>query len=111
MIREFLIVASLATPVFADPPRIVDAVADASGTVSVTLRHGDTGWDHYADGWRVETENGDVIGTRELLHAHENEQPFTRSLNLPGLPDEPIFIRAKCNVTGWAETRSPLTRR
>ncbi len=78
--------------------------------VSVTLAHPDTGWDHYADGWRVETEDGTVLGTRELLHPHVEEQPFTRSLTVNDLPDGPLFIRAKCSVDGWSDTRVSLLR-
>src|SRR5687768_11093078 len=54
--------------------------------VSTTLRHEDTGWGHYADGWRVVAEDGHVLGTRELLHPHQNEQPFTRSLGGIAIP-------------------------
>jgi len=50
--------------------------------IDVTLRHGDTGWDHYADRWDVLDEAGNVLGSRVLAHPHENEQPFTRSLRL-----------------------------
>ncbi len=78
--------------------------------VSVTLAHPDTGWDHYADGWRVETEDGTVLGTRELLHPHVEEQPFTRSLTVNDLPEGPLFIRAKCSVDGWSDTRVSLLR-
>ncbi|MEL7027071.1 MAG: hypothetical protein AAGO57_07585, partial [Pseudomonadota bacterium] len=72
----------------------------------VTLRHGDTGWDDYADGWRVELADGSVLGTRELLHPHVNEQPFTRSLSGVEIPDgtNEVFIRASTNVDGWGET-------
>ena len=48
-------------------------------------------------------EDGTVIGTRELLHPHVEEQPFTRSLSVSDLPDEPLFIRARDNVGGWSE--------
>lgn len=77
--------------------------------MSVTLAHPDTGWDHYADGWRIETEDGTVVGTRELLHPHVEEQPFTRSLTVNDLPRGPLFIRAKCSVDGWSLTRVALT--
>ena len=72
---------------------------------SVTLTHPDTGWDHYADGWRVETEDGTILGTRELLHPHENEQPFTRSLGNVSIPDgtQRVLIRARCNQDGWSD--------
>jgi hypothetical protein len=34
----------------------------------------------YADGFRVSTLAGQVLGERKLLHDHQNEQPFTRDL-------------------------------
>ncbi|MFT5450038.1 MAG: hypothetical protein ACI9DC_005240 [Gammaproteobacteria bacterium] len=30
--------------------------------VSVTLRHADSGWEHYADAWRVSGKDGVVLG-------------------------------------------------
>ncbi len=96
----------------ADPAEIVGATAQQSGaawTVSVTLRHADTGWDDYADGWRIVTGNGTVIGTRVLAHPHVNEQPFTRSLSRVDLPGEPLFIESSTNVTGWSGDLLPLT--
>ena len=67
-----------------------------------TLSHPDTGWDHYADGWRVELADGTVLGTRELAHPHVNEQPFARSARIM-VPDgvTRVFIRARCNLDGW----------
>ena len=56
---------------------------DGSYHFSVTLRHADTGWDHYADRWEVLTPEGEIIATRTLYHPHVDEQPFTRSL--PGV--------------------------
>jgi hypothetical protein len=47
----------------------------------VTVRHGDKGWEHYANKWDVVAPDGKVLGTRELLHPHDHEQPFTRSLS------------------------------
>ena len=98
----------------ADPAEIVvtEARADAGGwTVSVTLRHGDTGWDDYADGWRILDGDGRVIGTRELLHPHVQEQPFTRSLRVEALPDGPLFVESSTSVTGWSGARVALERR
>ena len=56
--------------------------AESGGTwrFDVTVRHADTGWDHYADGWDVLAPDGTVLGTRTLFHPHVGEQPFTRSL-------------------------------
>jgi hypothetical protein len=34
----------------------------------------------YADGFRVKTPGGGVLGERKLLHDHQDEQPFTRDL-------------------------------
>ena len=43
--------------------------------------HPDTGWDDYADGWRVLDMDGNELGMRVLHHPHVDEQPFTRSLS------------------------------
>jgi hypothetical protein len=69
------------------------------------LRHGDTGWDDYADGWRIETPAGEVLGTRVLHHPHVEEQPFTRSLGGVEIGPEvtEIVVRTRTNVTGWAD--------
>ncbi len=69
--------------------------------VSVTLRHGDTGWEHYADLWVVESLEGELLGRRVLAHPHENEQPFTRSQTIaipPGVTR--VRVRAGDNVEG-----------
>jgi len=47
----------------------------------VTVRHDDSGWDHYVDKWEVLAPDGTVLGTRTLYHPHVDEQPFTRSLS------------------------------
>ena len=69
--------------------------------VSVTLRHGDTGWKHYANLWVVESLGGKELGRRVLVHPHEDEQPFTRSLTLT-LPAgvTKVRVRAGDNVGG-----------
>ena len=104
----------LATPALADSPVIEDATARRTGTTwsfSVTLSHPDTGWDHYADGWRVEAPDGTELGYRELLHPHVNEQPFTRSLGGVAVPGDlgEVMIRARDNIDGWATATYPLT--
>ncbi len=86
---------------------IVDAKASKVGdswSFSVTLRHGDTGWDHYADQWQVYTASGDFLGSRELAHPHVNEQPFTRSLSGVVVPKgvEEVVIKARDSVHGVA---------
>ncbi len=66
----------------------VKAAKSGNGTYrfSVTLKHADTGWDHYADKWEVVGPDGNVLGKRVLAHPHVNEQPFTRSLSGVKIP-------------------------
>ena len=66
----------------------VEAVRDGPGVwrFHVSVAHGDTGWDHYADKWDVVAPDGTVLGTRVLVHPHEAEQPFTRSLGGVEIP-------------------------
>ncbi len=86
---------------------VVDAEAtcEAGGCrFSVSVRHADTGWDHYADHWRVLTPNGSELGRRVLLHPHVNEQPFTRALDAVPIPEgvERVVIEAHDSVHGYA---------
>jgi len=75
---------------------------DGSYSFSVSVRHDDTGWDHYADAWEIVGPDGTVLGTRVLLHPHENEQPFTRSLGGVAIPDDvrAVIVRAHDKVHG-----------
>ena len=81
--------------------------ANGLWTVHVTLEHEDSGWDHYADAWRVVNEKGDVLGNRILYHPHENEQPFTRSLGNVLVPKgvSIVFVEAHDKVHGWSKQR------
>jgi hypothetical protein len=115
IMRTFITLAFglCATTALADPAVIEGAEARASGSAwsfSVTLSHGDTGWDDYADGWRVVDEAGTELGYRELLHPHVNEQPFTRSLGGVAIPEGTtrVYIEARTNVTGWDAARFPV---
>lgn len=75
--------------------------------VAVTLRHGDTGWEHYVDGWRIVGPTDEIIGERVLYHPHVNEQPFTISLSGVTIPEKSttVFIEAHDSVHGWAAKR------
>lgn len=111
---KVLVAASCVIPANAGDVEIVDATARQSGnswTFSVTLKHGDTGWDHYADLWQVFTPDGQLLGERVLLHPHVEEQPFTRSLSGVEIPDEvdEVVIRARDSVHGVAEQEYRLT--
>ena len=81
---------------------------------SVTVAHGDEGWDHYADRWEVLAPDGTVLGTRVLVHPHETEQPFTRSLGGVAVPDgiDRVTLRAHDNVhgAGGAEATVEMAR-
>lgn len=100
----------------ADPAEIVGATLSPSGDgwrAEVTLRHADTGWDDYADGWRIEAPDGTVLGTRTLFHPHVEEQPFTRSLSGIAIPEglATVHIRARTNTEGWADTTRSVALR
>jgi hypothetical protein len=85
---------------------VLDVEADAGGggtwRFTVTVRHGDTGWDHYADQWQVLGPDDTILGTRTLHHPHVGEQPFTRSLSGVSIPDDvdQVTIRARDSVHG-----------
>ncbi|UES40420.1 hypothetical protein [Roseibium aggregatum] len=84
---------------------IVSAKATGSAgvwTFAVTLRHDDTGWDHYADLWQILTPDGELLGERVLLHPHVDEQPFTRSQSGITIPEgvSQVIIRARDTVHG-----------
>ena len=63
----------------------VKAVAIGASTYrfDVTLKHGDTGWDHYADRWDVLGPDGTVLGSRAyvqevfLRHRAIGVSPYT----------------------------------
>lgn len=75
----------------------------------VTLRHADTGWNHYADLWRVLAPEGDELGRRVLYHPHVDEQPFTRSetMTVPRNLNY-VLIEAHDKVHGYAPKRFRL---
>ncbi len=76
----------------------------------VTVRHADTGWDHYANSWDVVGPDGTVLGTRVLHHPHENEQPFTRYHDLevpPGI--RTVTVRAGDKVHGFSGQTMEVT--
>jgi hypothetical protein len=96
--------------VFADEVQIVSAdfrqASDGTWSVDVGLLHEDSGWDHYADIWRVLDEQGRILGERVLLHPHENEQPFVRGTNGLVIPEDAIlYVVAHDSVHGWSRNR------
>lgn len=103
----FLLLLPVAT-INADKVVVEHAVAECEARqcrFDVTLRHADTGWDHYADQWRVLDPDGNVLGTRTLLHPHVDEQPFTRSLHDVTIPSHVrhVIIEGRDTVHGISE--------
>jgi hypothetical protein len=100
-------IALLAESAQAGEADVVDVQVTRSGDGSyrfdVTVRHADAGWDHYADAFEVVAPDGTLLGIRTLLHPHENEQPFTRSLpgvEIPAGIGE-VTVRAHDSVDGY----------
>lgn len=95
---------------------VIDASVSRTGentySFAVTVRHDDTGWEHYANRWQVLTPDGVVLGERVLLHPHVSEQPFTRSLSGVVVPPDidKVIIRAGDSVheVGGKELRLSL---
>lgn len=74
--------------------------------VNVGLLHEDSGWDHYADIWRLVDAEGNILGERVLLHPHEDEQPFIRSEEIRIPEDiEILYVEAHDIVHGWTPNR------
>jgi hypothetical protein len=79
-------------------------------TVHATVRHDDNGWDNYANIFQVvPVGDGSQVsnGVRELLHPHDNEQPFTRSQRGVQAVGR-VRLEAADNVEGWGGTTIEL---
>ncbi len=111
MFRTTVFMAGLAlytTTAMADKADVLKAgatrVTDGTWRFDVTIRHADTGWEHYADRYEIlDPETGRKLARRVLLHPHVNEQPFTRSPGPVRLPDglKRVRVRAHDNVHGY----------
>ena len=105
---SILLIASLTAQ--ANEVEIVDVKAhqssDKTWTFAVTLKHGDTGWDHYANEWQVLAADNKILATRTLYHPHVNEQPFTRNTSSVKIPAsmETVRVIAKDTMHGLAKT-------
>ena len=96
----------------AGKPETLEAKVEPAGrdgdtmfyNVAATIRHEDTGWDHYCNRFEVlDAATGKLLGIRELAHPHENEQPFTRTLYRLPVPEgvKRIHVRAHDSVHGY----------
>jgi hypothetical protein len=59
---------------------------DGTFRFDVTVKSKDTGWDYYAERFEILAPDGKILGTRVLLHPHEDEQPFTRDIDSVKIP-------------------------
>ena len=95
----------LSTAVFAGEADVVDVKTRCHEecTFYVTVKHQDSGWDHFANRWEVLTPDGKILATRTLLHPHVNEQPFMRSLSHIKIPTDinNVTVRAHDSVHGY----------
>ena len=88
-------------------PDVVEAVAtdagDGTWRFDVTLSSPYDTPERYADAWRVLAPDGTELGVRILAHDHQNEQPFTRSLNGVEIPADVtvVTIEGRDQVSGW----------
>jgi hypothetical protein len=112
-LQTTLCLALLSGTASAGAPDVISATAHRVGMgwrIDVTLKHPDTGWDHYADSWEVLDSANNLLATRKLMHPHVDEQPFTRSLLNVMLPDgtRQIFIRAHCSTGSWSKPTTEI---
>ena len=117
-LKKYLALISLlfTTSIYANDVEIVNVVLTSqTGTwrADVTLKHADTGWNHYADAWRLVDEAGNEIGKRTLYHPHVNEQPFTRSLSSFQINSniKVIFVEAHDLKHGWSPNKVKIDLR
>ncbi len=115
-IRTLLLGSLLTTSTMAlaNEVEVVDVKAtqssDKTWSFSVTLKHADEGWDHYANEWQVIAPNDKILATRTLYHPHVNEQPFTRGTQGVKISDDIKTVRiiAKDTVHGLSKNAVEL---
>ena len=98
----------------ANDVEVVDVKAiqskDKTWRFSVTLKHDDEGWDHYANEWQVIAPDDKILATRTLYHPHVDEQPFTRGTQGVKISDDIKTVRiiAKDTVHGLSKNAVEL---
>jgi hypothetical protein len=67
--------------------------------------------ERYADGWRVMTPDGTVLGTHTLMHDHAAEQPFTRTQTGVEIPSEvdTVTVEGRDLVNGFGGAAVTIT--
>ena len=114
LIAAMFLIAEQAAAGMADVVSVDIIKTGDSYRFDVSVRHADAGWEHYSDKWEVVAPDGTVLETRVLLHPHDNEQPFTRSLGGVIVPErvDYVIIRAHdmLHGHGGAEQRVEVPR-
>ena len=99
----FILLTLASFSIYADPPVIINAKAQLKTNqlfdIAVTIRHPDTGWDHYVKEWVIIADGDKQLAKRTLHHPHVNEQPFTRYSRDVLIPKDVtrVTIHARCN--------------
>ena len=112
----FLLMSALSAA--AGPADVLEAHAlcnaESLCVFTVTVKHADSGWQHYANRWEVLGPDDEVLATRTLRHPHVGQQPFTRKLPAVQLSETltTVRIRAHDRVHGYggAEVSVELER-
>ena len=107
----FIFVLAASTICFAGEVDVLEVKAEKAGdrtySFTVTVKHDDEGWDHYANQWEVLGPDGNVIGTRVLYHPHIGERQFTRKLRGVTIPEgvEHVIVRVHDKLHGYSREK------
>jgi hypothetical protein len=82
---------------------VVRQASDGAFDFDVTVSSPYDTPERYADGFRVTTTGGRVLGERTLWHDHQNEQPFTRDLHGVAIPPDiqRVLVQARDRQYGY----------
>lgn len=98
-------------------PTVVKVKATPAGSgaraydFAVTISSPYDSEERYADGWRVKTEAGKVLGTMKLGHDHATEQPFTRDQADVAVPAgiDTVFVEGHDLKNGYGGKTATVT--
>lgn len=91
-------------------PDVEHVEVTASGTntfdFAVTISSSYDTPQQYADGWRVQSPDGTVLGEHTLTHDHASEQPFTRTQSGVEIPEgvTQVTIEGRDQANGFGGT-------
>lgn len=104
------LVSMAVAPVCAEPVEVVDVAFKQVGKsweVRVRLHHEDEGWDHYADGWRILSESGEVLANGALREPNLGPASYMITLPTVMLPSfhRVVIVEAHESRLGWSPHR------